>query len=230
MSRPVLYSFRRCPYAMRARMALIIAGIEVELREVVLRNKPPEMIAASPKATVPVMITDTGETLEESLDVMLWALQRHDPEGWLPDSDPDNRADIPDLLSTLEARFKPRLDRYKYPTRFPGEQSGENRDAGLAYLIEHLAPRLARHANLQGEMRTLADIGAFPFVRQFANTDKDWWTTTAPKPLQDWLTRHVESDLFLKAMVKHAPWQSGTPGVVFPKPFEAVGNSAMIAG
>ncbi|MEO1405144.1 MAG: glutathione S-transferase N-terminal domain-containing protein [Pseudomonadota bacterium] len=217
MSRPILYSFRRCPYAMRARMALIIADIEVELREVVLRNKPPEMLEASPKGTVPVMIPDGGEILEESLNIMLWALEKHDPEGWIPDTHPDNSPKIPDTLSSLEADFKPRLDRYKYPTRFDGESSEDNRDAGLAWLNEHLTPRLTDQANLFGTQRTLADIGAFPFVRQFANTDQEWWTNNAPTPLQDWLTRHVESELFATAMAKHAPWQSGEAGVVFPK-------------
>ncbi|MEM7661770.1 MAG: glutathione S-transferase N-terminal domain-containing protein [Pseudomonadota bacterium] len=217
MNHPILYSFRRCPYAMRARMSLIIANIEVELREVVLRNKPPEMLEASPKGTVPVMIPDGGEILEESLDIMLWALGKHDPEGWIPDIHPDTKAAIPDTLSSLEADFKPRLDRYKYPTRFDEESSEDNRDAGLAWLNEYLSPRLTNQANLFGAHRTLADIGTFPFVRQFANTDKEWWTNNASKPLQDWLTRHVESELFTTAMAKHAPWQSGEAGVVFPK-------------
>ncbi|MEM6410781.1 MAG: glutathione S-transferase [Pseudomonadota bacterium] len=228
ISRPILYSFRRCPYAMRARMALIIAGIEVELREVVLRNKPPEMLAASPKGTVPVMIPDTGGILEESLDIMLWALEKHDPEGWIPDGDPDTKAEIPDLLSSLESHFKPRLDRYKYPTRFDGESAGDNRDAGLAWLNAHFTPRLETQKNLFGDRRTLADVASFPFVRQFANTDGDWWAATAPKSLQDWLTRHVESDLFAAAMVKHSPWQSGEAGVVFPRSSESEMSSAML--
>jgi len=229
MSRPILYSFRRCPYAMRARMALIIAGIEVELREVVLRNMPAEMLDASPKGTVPVMIPDTGETLEESLDIMLWALEQHDPEGWIPDSHPDMRAEITDLLSLVQTGFKPHLDRYKYPTRYEGVRAEDHREAGLAFLAEHLMPRLTKHTHLCGERRSLADIGIFPFVRQFANTDRDWWSTNAPIELQEWLRRHVDSRLFAIAMAKHKPWQSGEVGPVFPVSSETEPPSAIMA-
>ncbi|MEM9670473.1 MAG: glutathione S-transferase N-terminal domain-containing protein, partial [Pseudomonadota bacterium] len=119
--RPVLYSFRRCPYAMRARMALIVAGIEVELREVLLRHKPAEMLEASPKGTVPVMVLENGDVLEESFDIMLWALATHDPENWLRGERSAERRDILELARGVETDFKPHLDRYKYPNRYTDE-------------------------------------------------------------------------------------------------------------
>src|ERR1700760_4305423 len=116
---PVLYTFRRCPYAMRARLALDVSGEAYEPREVALRNKPPEMLKASAKATVPVLVLPDGEVIDESLEIMLWALNRNDPEGWLT-PDPDSRDRTRRLIDRFDSHFKQHLDRYKYPTRFAG--------------------------------------------------------------------------------------------------------------
>ena len=194
---PVLYSFRRCPYAMRARMALLASGTVCELREVKLSDKPAAMVEASPKATVPVLVLAGGEVVEESLGIMDWALGRSDPEGWLSRRDAS-------LVATCDEPFKHALDRYKYPNRY-GSDSAEHRSAGLSFL-ETLETRLANHAQLHGEVRGYTDIAIMPFVRQFAATDRDWFAAQDLPALTRWLEDHLASDLFAACMVRHPPW------------------------
>lgn len=197
---PVLYSFRRCPYAMRARMAVLASGVDVELREVVLRAKPDAMLAASPKATVPVLVLNNGRVIDESLDVMRWALAQADPEDWLAGEDVA-------LIADCDATFKHHLDRYKYPERH-GSDSVEHRAAGLAW-VGGLEARLADRAQLCGDAAGLADIAIFPFVRQFAATDRTWWDTQDLPRVRAWLDGHVGSDLFARAMLRVPPWRAG---------------------
>ena len=205
---PILYSFRRCPYAMRARMALMVAGITVELREVKLANKPPELLAISPKATVPVLQVDSSTLLEESLDIMHWALAQNDPEGWLAGNDKD-------LIARNDGAFKHHLDRYKYPTRYPEEAAGD--EATFRYdhrghrlkILGELNDRLQSQPFLNGNARSLVDIAIFPFIRQFANTDRDWFDEQPLQPLQEWLEAHLASDLFASIMGKYTPWAAG---------------------
>lgn len=204
---PVLYSFRRCPYAMRARMALWISGTRCELREVKLANKPAEMLEASPKGTVPVLVLPDGQIFEESLDVMRHALGRSDPEGWLA-------AEADELIARNDGPFKHHLDRYKYYTRH-GTDPMEHREAALAILSE-LDARLNGQANLCGDTRSMADIALFPFIRQFANHDRAWFDALPLPRLQSWLKRHLESELFASIMVKHPVWQSSDDAVFFP--------------
>ena len=209
---PILYSFRRCPYAMRARMALMVAGIACELREVKLANKPPQLFEISPKATVPVLAINSSTALEESIEIMRWALAQNDPENWLAGDDAD-------LIARNDGQFKQHLDRYKYPTRYP-EESGDDTDTfrydhrghGFKFL-EALNDRLQAQPFLNGEARTLADIAIFPFIRQFANTDRDWFDEQSLVPLQEWLEAHLASDLFASIMPKYAPWVEGDPSV-----------------
>jgi glutathione S-transferase len=203
---PILYSFRRCPFAMRARMALLVSGQAVELREIVLRAKPQAMLDASPKGTVPVLELPQGEVIDQSLDIMRWALARHDPETWLQG---DDRA----LMETFDGPFKHHLDRYKYPNRH-GSDPLVHRTAGIAHL-EALEQRLAVSACLCGPARTLADIALFPFVRQFAATDQAWFDAQPLPRVQAWLRALIESDLFAAAMIRPAPWQPGDAPVVF---------------
>jgi len=203
--RPVLYSFRRCPYAMRARMALIVSGTICELREVKLSAKPTEMIAVSPKATVPVLVLPDGEVIDQSLDIMRWSLARHDPEGWM---DGDDAA----LIANNDGPFKHHLDRYKYPGRH-GSDPLEHRAAGLAMLARY-ETALARQVDLRGPRRTLADIAIMPFVRQFAETDRQWFDLQPLPALQAWLARHVESALFEAAMARFPPWVAGQEPVL----------------
>jgi glutathione S-transferase len=194
---PILYSFRRCPYAMRARMALQISGQAVDIREVVLRAKPAAMLEASPKGTVPVLVLPDGQVIDQSLDIMRWALARHDPEHWLAGDDAM-------LIDRNDGSFKHHLDRYKYPERH-GSDPLEHRAGGAAILTD-LEARLGEAGQLCGPTRTLADIALFPFIRQFAATDQLWFGAQPLPRLQAWLQGHLSSALFAEAMVRRAPW------------------------
>ncbi|MBO6525805.1 glutathione S-transferase [Erythrobacter sp.] len=200
MADPVLYSFRRCPYAMRARMALSVSGAQYEHREVVLRDKPPQMLEASPKGTVPVLVAENGEVLEESLDVMRWALGQSDPEGWLDRDDPA-------LIEANDGPFKHHLDRYKYATRYDDVDPEEHRAAALD-ILRTLEERLEASAYLCGEQRGFADIAIFPFIRQFANADRAWFDVQDLSKLQAWLEGLITSDLFTGVMQKHPQWKA----------------------
>lgn len=201
---PILYSFRRCPYAMRARLALAASGVPVRVREVVLREKPPEMRAASPKGTVPVLVLTDGRVIDESLDVMHWALAQNDPEGWLS----ADAAETARLIQQNDGPFKRALDRYKYPERH-AEPKGAARDAGMEILAT-LSVRIETNGGqLFGTSPTLADFAIFPFVRQFAATDADFWTAEAPGALQRWLAGHVENPRFAAIMAKLPRWKAG---------------------
>lgn len=204
---PILYSFRRCPYAIRARLALWVAGVTVELREVKLAAKPPQLIAASPKATVPVLVLPDGVVIDESLAIMRWALGCSDPEGWLAGDDAD-------LIAANDGPFKHHLDRAKYPGRYEEDGVTDHRVAALA-LLAPLEARLAQAPFLCGAARSLTDMALFPFVRQFAAIDPDWFAAQPLPHLQAWLEAHLASDLFAAVMPKFAPWQAGDPPLVF---------------
>lgn len=204
---PVLYTFRRCPYAMRARLALSAARLDVRVREVVLRDKPAEMLAASPKGTVPVLVLESGEVIDESLDVMRWALAQNDPEGWLG----ADAAETDALIAQNDGPFKRALDRYKYPNRYEAEDADPmaNREAGLT-ILTGLSQRIAANGGqLLGPAPTLADMAIFPFVRQFAHTGAEWWEATAPDPLKTWLAGHKDSARFHAIMAKYPQWVPG---------------------
>jgi glutathione S-transferase len=206
---PILYSFRRCPYAMRARMALLISETPVRLREVVLRDKPEEMVAASPKATVPVLVQDDATVIDESLAIMQWALDRNDPAGWLDDAQAGA-----DLIAEADSDFKDNLDRYKYPTRYDDVDPLAHRSAGLAFL-EKLEKPLVAQGQLLGTRPRLADFAIFPFIRQFANNDRNWFDAQPLPGLQKWLAAHLGSDLFAAAMKKYPQWKTGDPEPLF---------------
>lgn len=205
MSLPVLYSFRRCPYAMRARLALAISGLEIRIREVVLRDKPAEMLAASPKGTVPVLVLPDGQVVDESLDVMKWALAQNDPEHWRG----ANSAETDALIAQSDGPFKHALDRYKYPNRYEGVDPEAQRADGLAILREWNDRIASSGGQLLGTQRSLADMALFPFVRQFAATDREWFASQSLPELQEWLVGHLASPLFKSIMTKHAQWQPG---------------------
>lgn len=206
---PVLYSFRRCPYAMRARLALAASGTRCELREVKLSAKPEAMLAASPKGTVPVLVLPDGKVIDESIDIMRWALGRHDPEGWLARDDAA-------LIAANDGPFKRDLDRYKYPEKH-GADPLVHREQGLAFLRE-LDARLAGAGQLCGSARGLADAAILPFVRQFAAVDREWFEGRPLPALKAWLGGHLSSALFETIMVRPAPWSLGDPAIVFPPP------------
>ena len=205
-AKPILYSFRRCPYAMRARLALLVSGQACDIREVKLSAKPAELIAASAKATVPVMVLPDGAVIDESIDVMRWALARHDPERWL-------NGDDTALIAANDGPFKRALDRTKYPERH-GSDPAVHRVEALKFL-EALEVKLSRNANLCGPNMTLADAAILPFVRQFAAIDRAWFASQPLPALQTWLARHLASPLFEAAMVRLAPWRAGDTPIVF---------------
>lgn len=210
MTRPILYSFRRCPYAMRARLAIASAGLEVELREIVLRDKAPEFLAASPKGTVPVVHLPDGTVLEESLDVIEWALTQADPEGL----DQGDQLAMRDLIEVFDTGFKPHLDRYKYATRYEGVDPAHERSQASVYLVD-LDQRLGDQRYLFGDQIRRADIAIAPFVRQFANTDRAWFDAQNWPHLLRWLALFLDSDRFQAVMQKYPKWQAGDPVTLF---------------
>ena len=214
MQRPILYSFRRCPYAMRARMALLASGTVCELREIVLRGKPQELFAASPKGTVPVLVLLNGTVIEESLDIMLWALERNDPEHWLT-PEHGELDDMRQLIAQCDGDFKFHLNRYKYPNRYDHVDALEHRAAGADFLLM-LESRLAHWPYIFGSRPALADIAIFPFVRQFAQTDQAWFDAHPWPHLIRWLSTLLDSALFSSVMHKFNPWEPGGTGPAFP--------------
>lgn len=191
MTLPTLFSFRRCPYAMRARMALAISAVAVDKVEVKLRDKPAALLEASPKGTVPVVILPDGQVLEQSLDIMHWALRQRDPESWL------DAVEQP-LIDQNDGPFKHHLDRYKYPERH-GSDPIEHRGAALAILTS-LDARIAERGYLVRHTRGFTDIALFPFVRQFAATDRPWFDAQDLPALRPWLDSLIESPLFVQIM------------------------------
>ena len=205
---PILYSFRRCPYAMRARLALLASGQQTILREVVLRDKPPAFLAASPSGTVPCLVTDT-QTIDESLDIMLWALERHDPQRWL-----DMPAAGRDWIARCDGPFKHALDRTKYATRYPGEDPAHHRADACAFLAD-LDAQITTHIF---DRPTIVDVAIAPFVRQFAFIDKPWFDAQPWPSLHAWLDRFLTSDSFAQIMQKYPQWQDGEAVTLFPDP------------
>lgn len=203
---PVLYSFRRCPYAIRARLAIKAAGLAVVQREVLLGNKPAELLAASPKATVPVLLLPGGAVLDESLDIMRWALAVHDPQGWVrADEDEAVRA----WTRCNDGPFKRALDGTKYAS---GEAAGTLqawRDEAVAVMLAPMEAQLAQHRFLLRESLSMADIALLPFVRQFAACDADGFGRLPLKRLQVWLAFLTGQPLFESVMTKRARWQPG---------------------
>lgn len=204
--KPVLYSFRRCPYAMRARLAVASSGVEVELREILLRDKPEAFLAASPSATVPSLVTEAG-VVDESLDVMIWALERNDPEGWL---------DMPEIgfdwIARSDGPFKQALDRTKYSNRYPGVDPESQRAAASVFLGE----LNAQIGEWIFDRPSLADFAILPFVRQFAFIDKAGFDAQDWPALQAWLERFLVSDRFERIMHKYPQWHEGDAPVLFP--------------
>lgn len=209
---PILYSFRRCPYAMRARLALQVSGIAYELREVQLRDKPPAMLAASPKGSVPVLVLPEGRVIDESWDIMQWALQTHDPDHWLG-RDGEYLTAAATLVASNDGSFKKALDCYKYPDRHPEHPQIAYRAAGEKFL-QVLEARLQTTTYLLGDHCSIADAALIPFVRQFAAVDQTWFDQSPYPRLRHWSEALIHSDLFCAVMQKHAVWCSDQSPVV----------------
>lgn len=228
MKHPILYSFRRCPYAMRARLALYASGLTVEIREIVLRDKPAHMLEISPKETVPILyipqknkdlkISDkipasAGNSdiiIDESLDIMIYALGRQDPDEWL--SKNEKETDV--LLKRNDKEFKNALDRYKYPNRYPEEDCSQEFDKG-AEILKDLNERIKENGALVTDYNTLADYAIFPFIRQFAAVDSKKFENLKLDALTNWLDAHLDSALFKAIMPKLKPWQDGDTPILF---------------
>lgn len=202
-SLPVLYTFRRCPYAMRARMAIHYSQIPVEQREIVLKHKPKSMLQASAKGTVPVLVLTDGTVIDESRDIMGWALAQNDPDSWYTE---DKETLISSLIDMNDEKFKPYLDKYKYSVRYPDYPSEVYRSKAEVYL-QKLDNLLSESKYLVSDSVSLADIAIFPFIRQFAFVDKQWFDQTAYDNLKQWLNEFINSPEFIEIMLKHEPWQ-----------------------
>lgn len=206
---PILYSFRRCPYAMRARLALYASGITCELREVVLRDKPDEMLEISPKATVPVLHLQDGKVIDESRDIMIWALEQNDPNDWSKYVE-----QMKELVKINDFEFKQHLDKYKYSSRNPELSKEQHRENGN-FFLNLLNEKLKQDKFLAGNDHTIIDLSVFPFIRQFAFVDKDYFDLLPYHHLQKWLEWHLECDLFKSIMTKYPKWILGQETVLF---------------
>ena len=205
---PILYSFRRCPYAIRARWALLSSHIDVELREIVLRDKPREFLKASNSGTVPCLQLK-DQIIDESMDIMIWALRKNDPEGWL-----DMPAEGYRLIDEVEKKFKPNLDKTKYATRYPQNDSKDSKNLAIEYLIN--LDKKIKGEFFFGEQPKLADVAIFPFVRQFANIDTNWFNEFGWQKLQNWLKAFVGSNMFDNSQKKFDKWRPAADPVYFP--------------
>lgn len=210
MSLPIVYSFRRCPYAMRARLGMHAARIRYEVREVVLREKPAHMLEISPKGTVPVLWLPDGQVIDESYDVMKWALAQHDPDQWL------ERQELADALVTAnDIEFKPLLDRYKYAVRHPEDPEEVHQQRAFAWIRNTLGPILEKTPFLAGKEPGLADAALGPFIRQCANHRRGDFNDAMPRPVVEWLDTFLGSDAFAAVMTKRPQWKEGdTPTIV----------------
>lgn len=212
MTRPILYSFRRCPYAIRARLGIAHSSVEVELREILLRDKAPEFLSVSDDATVPVLLLPNGERLQESVDILKWAWK-------------DDISDVElELVAKNDGEFKTNLDSYKYASRHQEGKGDAARDAAMTFLNE-LDERLSGAEYLSGSVRGFADLAIAPFVRQFAHVDLDWFKSQDWPDLIRWYRAFVEWDGFAAVMQKYPKWVSGDPVTLFgagDKPVSAV--------
>jgi len=209
MKTPVLYSFRRCPYCMRAHMALKYAGIKTELREVELKSLPDELLSVSESATVPVLILDENTVMDESWDIVKWALSQNDPDNWLGEDDA-YLLDAEILIETNDYSFKTDLDHYKYADQHPENTQQYYRQQCVEF-IEELEDMLSENNYLLGDTLSLADIGVFPFIRQFSLVDKDWFDQAPYPGVQRWLSGLIGSALFRDVFQKHQLWKAGDP-------------------
>ena len=210
MTLPILYSFRRCTYAMRARMVLLHSKIQCEIREIKLSNKPKEMLAISPKGTVPVFILENGDILDESLDVMLWAIE----QGNLRNLFNLGKKEILDLIKINDGEFKDAIDRYKYSSLYPEKPMIEYRKMGELFL-EKIESYLEKNKFIFGKNISLADLAIFPFIRQFCRVDIDWFNSSLFKKIKEWTLFFEGSENFIDIMRKIKPWTTGDKPTLF---------------
>jgi len=211
MSEAILYSFRRCPYCMRAHMGLKNAGLRIELREVDLKEMPEQLLQISSKATVPVLVLPDKSIIDESWDILKWALAQKDPDNWLGENE-QFLLDTEMLIETNDFSFKNDLDHYKYADRFP-EHSEEHYRRACEEFIEELEEMLIENNTLLADQLTIADIAVFPFVRQFSLVDKSWFDQSPYQNVQQWLENLINTELFQHVFQKHGLWEEGAATV-----------------
>ncbi|WP_077342194.1 glutathione S-transferase [Pseudocolwellia agarivorans] len=213
---PILYSLRNCPYAMRARIAIFKAKQTVLLRDLVLSNKPPEMIAVSPKGTVPVIVlpNENNRVIEESLDVMLWALHETDPNNLLLRERESALTEMLALIHTFDHEFKTAIEAYKCAKRYKETNVVECRQACEGF-IQTLEQRLTNSAFLMGPKESLADIALLPFIRQFARIERQWYLQSPYPKVRQWLNSYLQSPMFTKVMAKYPLWLDNHEVVLF---------------
>lgn len=208
---PILYSFRRCPYCMRAHMALNYAGLKIILRDVKLSDLPAEVLAVSPHATVPSLAISENEYMDESWDIVKWAVQQNDPGNWLGENNEYlNEAEM--LVEINDFSFKDDLDHYKYADRYPEHPMEYYRENGEEFL-EELTELLQQNTFLSADHITITDIAVFPFIRQFAMVDKEWFDKSPYPELQRWLLAMLSSEWFIEAFKKHETWETGSKDI-----------------
>lgn len=212
----ILYSFRRCPYAIRARLALLQSGMQVEIREIKLSKKPAQFIRCSNKATVPVLVLEDGQVLDESLDIMRWALSQNDPDSWLS---VELQLQTNSLIAENDDSFKQNLDMYKYFDRYPQHDQIVYRQQAEIFL-QKLEGLLRINTFLVAERMTLADMAIMPFIRQFAGVEPEWFFANTEYPkVRAWLNKLLNLKLFLQVMTKYNFWKVGDEKVSFPCKF-----------
>ncbi|MCL1127234.1 glutathione S-transferase [Shewanella surugensis] len=214
MALPVLYSLRNCPYAMRARLAIYASGQQVHLRDLVLSNKPAEMLSISAKGTVPVLITTDNLVIDESLSVMLWAFSQTDPDDYLNKTLPNALADMLSLIGLFDNEFKGHLEQYRCAKRYHEPSLIEERQQCERYLAD-LEWRLSQHQFLMSETPSLVDVALVPFIRQFARVERQWYLHSPYPKLRQWLKTYLQSRMFSKVMAQHPMWLDTKEDVVF---------------
>jgi len=214
MSLPILYSLRQCPYAMRARLGLLLAKQTVMLRDIVMKTIPDEMLAVSPKGTVPVLLLDDSTVIDESLDVMIWALNQSDPNNLLYSDKSNAYEEMLLLIKRNDTEFVETLNKYKAASRYHDSNEARCRQQCEPF-IGYLEQCLTRHNYLMGDSPSLADYAILPFIRQFSRVDRQWYLQAPYPKLQQWLEKHYQNPLFSKAMAKYPQWLECKEDILF---------------
>lgn len=211
---PVLYSLRNCPYAMRARLAIYASGQQVHLRDLVLSNKPADMLSVSPKGTVPVLITTDHLVIDESLSIMQWAFSQTDPDDYLHKIMPNAQADMLSVIALFDNEFKGHLEQYRCAKRYHEPTLIDNRQLCEPYLTD-LESRLSQHLFLMSDKPSLLDVALLPFIRQFARVERQWYLQSPYPKLRQWLNTYLQSRMFSKVMTQYPMWLDTKEDVVF---------------
>ena len=214
MNLPILYSLRRCPYCVRARLSLLLAQQSVMLRDVVTSNLPAEMLKASPKGTVPVLVMSDSSVIDESLDIMLWALRQNDPLNLLLSDRFDDSQSMMAIIAQNDNEFVPVLDKYKIASRYHHSNEVEYRDKCIQFL-RVIEQRLESRTYIMGNKASLADYAVLPFMRQFSRVDRKWFLNAPFPKLQQWLTRLYQDPLYSKAMTQYPRWLDNREDCLF---------------